>query len=37
LFGTHFEKVVRLIFTTEKFSGNQTWDCNLRNPNAKSL
>ena len=24
-------------FWQEKFSGNQTWDCNLRNPNANSL
>jgi len=31
------KKVFQFIFPTEKFSGNQTWDCILRNPNAKSL
>nr|ADI18379.1 hypothetical protein [uncultured delta proteobacterium HF4000_08N17] len=32
----HLEKVVTLIFTTEKFSGNHTWDYNWRNPMTKS-
>ena len=31
------KKVFQFIFPTEKFSGNQTWHCFLRNPNAKSL
>ena len=26
-----------LIFPTEKISGNQTWDCFMRNPNGLSL